>query len=353
MPYFEYTWLASTHRPPDLGQTEFKILDCFANRNSQSAYGIFGELGKTIAYKDVHKRVKRLMQLKLIEQINDHFERGAKHYQITPYGLITKLSGSIDMNHKFILVNKKNEVIRSLLLQFFEEQTIDSFYFLKEFPTEDIGYYLHDCGSITKDICKEFWTEFDGYDITDILPSEDVIQKYMAYLDKKLVDQNVLDEIKKYEERLQKRLQDKGTGNKYERFNLANAVSSYDQDHFHRSNRYYEMFSHNPFIKDFREERPPFPLLEIYYNIVVKLSFALEEKMESLAFSLVSYTGKIIDREKIQSKQQLEEDILECNRDYSLKYMLKDKKIIEQIREIKRNFDIGYQQFMYYHRMTL
>ena len=349
MPYFWYTWLASTYRPPDLGRTESMILDCFANKDSQSVYGIFKELGKTIAYKDVHKRVKRLLQLKLIEQIDDHFERGAKHYRITPYGLITKLSGAIDIRPRFILINKKNVVIQSLLLQFFEEQTIESFFrFLKEFPTEDICYYLHDCGSITKDICKEFWTEFDRYNITDILPSEDVIQRYMAYLDKKSVDQNVLDEIKKYEKRLQERLQDKGT----ERFNLANAVSSYDQDHFHQRNSYYEVFPYNPFIKDFREERPPFPFLKIYYNIVVRLNIALEEEIESLAFSLVSHMGRIIRRKKIKTKQQLEEDILVGNRDHSLNYMLKDKNIIELIREIKKNFDTGYQQFMYYHKMT-
>ena len=63
--------------------------------------------------------------------------------------------------------------------------------------------------------------------------------------------------------------------------------------------------------------------------------------------------GRIISREKIQTKQQLEEDILVGNRDYSLNYILKDKNIIELIREIKKNFDTGYQQFMYYHKMTL
>ena len=81
--------------------------------------------------------------------------------------------------------------------------------------------------------------------------------------------------------------------------------------------------------KIFEEERPPFPFLKIYYNIVVRLNIALEEEIESLAFSLVSHMGRIIRRKKIKTKQQLEEDILVGNRDHSLNYMLKDKNIIE------------------------
>ena len=214
---------------------EFRILDYFANNESQSVYGIFKELKgeaeeygriKSSAYKDVHKRVKRLAQLKLVEQINEHFDRGAKHYRITPYGLITNLDMAMGDDDEFILMNKENIVIQSLLLQFFEEQTIDSFYLLKEFPTRDIGNYLYECGSITRDTCKKFWTKFNRYKITDILPSDDVIQKYMAYLDGKLVDQNVMNEIKEYERRLEKRLEKNSIENGFENTELAQSCRS-------------------------------------------------------------------------------------------------------------------------------
>lgn len=92
MSWFRFSWLASTYRPPELGSAETNILNIFAKSYSQSAYGILKELkldaekrrkGKSPGYKDVHKRVKRLLQLKLIYQTGNHFERGAKHYRDT------------------------------------------------------------------------------------------------------------------------------------------------------------------------------------------------------------------------------------------------------------------------------
>ncbi|MGH9965345.1 MAG: hypothetical protein ACRD5E_11040 [Nitrososphaeraceae archaeon] len=353
----------STYRPPDLGEMEYRILDYFAFSESQSVYGIFKELkmeateyGRTrsSAYKDVHKRVKRLSQLQLIEKVNEHFERGAKHYKITPYGLITNLDMAMGDDDEFILMNKENVVIQSLVLQFFEEQTIDSFHLLKEFPTRDIGDYLHECGSITRDICREFWTRFDRYKIADILPPDYVIQKYMAYLDNKSVDLNIQNEIRKYEERLEKRLKRCNTDGDSENKELARTVDFYNREYFQfHTKKYYEMHSNNPFIRDFGKDRPPFPLLYIYYDIVVLLGNRLEEKTRLLAFSLVSQLGDLINSYKIQNKEDLEENILEERRDYSLRYMLKDKKIIDLIKDIKVDFDTGYKQFMYYHKLII
>jgi hypothetical protein len=59
---------------------------------------------------------------------------------------------------------------------------------------------------MTVDICKEFWTKIQRYNITDILPDDYIIQKYMSYLDGKPVDQNILDEIRDYEKRLSAKL---------------------------------------------------------------------------------------------------------------------------------------------------
>ena len=112
------------------------------------------------------------------------------------------------------------------------------------------------------------------------------------------------------------------------------------------------MHSDNPFIRDFSEDRPPFPLLEIYYGVVVHLSIMLEEKTKLLAFSLVSQLGDLINYYKIQNKQELEENLLEEGRDYSIKYVLKDKNIIDWIKSIKVDFDVGCKQFMYYHKIA-
>ena len=50
-------------------------------------------------------------------------------------------------NNMYIFCNKENTVIRSLLLEFLEEETIDSFLSLTEYPTQDIGEFLNDCFS--------------------------------------------------------------------------------------------------------------------------------------------------------------------------------------------------------------
>ena len=89
------------------------------------------------------------MQLNLIEPVEGQHERGAKYYRISPYGLITYLGRTITEDDTFLHNNKENVVIRSLLLEFFDEETIDSFYRLKEYPTRDIGEYLHECCSTT------------------------------------------------------------------------------------------------------------------------------------------------------------------------------------------------------------
>jgi hypothetical protein len=65
-------------------------------------------------------------------------------------------------------------------LECLEEETVDSFRSLKEFPTEEIRDYLPECCSMTVDICKEFWTKIQRYNITDILPDDYIIQKYMS-----------------------------------------------------------------------------------------------------------------------------------------------------------------------------
>jgi hypothetical protein len=51
----------------------------------------------------------------------------------------------------------------------------------------------------------------------------------------------------------------------------------------------------------------------------------------------------------IENQEELEEEILELGRDYSLRHILKDKKFIELLKSIKSDFDRGYKQFLYYH----
>jgi hypothetical protein len=400
-------WTVSTYRPVEIGEVEVKILRQFAeNDSSFSVYQIFkgfkqdleieheflrsssalkslqsarkrllkkfegnnetktkinnyyfnfdiDHLNKSVkkpnsgpaSYKNIHKRVIRLAQLKLIGEIKGDFKRGAKHYRISTYGL-TYFDKVTAESEEQILLHIQHLIIRALLLRFFQQNTLESFYMLKEYPTKDIGDYLHDCCSTTTSICKEFWTRNKQYQIDDILPPDEIIQQYMAYLDGESVDQYVLNSIKEYEIRLLKKLDtNTSTDNTIERDKerLAAAVGIYERIYFTKRRDL-------PYFRNYAEERPPFPLLDIYYDIVWKLYLMLDSKIKSLAHNLVYQLGEIVKSERVETQKGLEEEILEKGSlDFSIYHILRDKKFFGLIRNIKDEFDIGYKQFLYYH----
>jgi hypothetical protein len=87
----------------------------------------------------------------------------------------------------------------------------------------------------------------------------------------------------------------------------------------------------------------------IYYDLVWQLRIRLEQKTKLLAFNIVSILGEMALNTKIETREKLEDFIERGGRDYSLLYMLKDKRFMELIREVKHEFDTGYKQFLYYH----
>jgi len=307
------------------------------------------------SYKNTHKRVKRLAQLKLIEEVKGKYERGARYYRISTYGRIAFLA-SFKSEVRSYITSNRGMVLQDLLFQFFEKETIDSFSSLKEFPTVDIGDYLHECCSITISVCKEFWTEIKQYEIDDILPTDEIVQKYMSYLDGNDVDQSVLNKIKKYEKKLLGKYQANNSDSNHDEFRkkvLAEAVDSYNEDYFRHPFRSYltriAMYAEQvPKKRDYAVEKPPFPLLDIYYNIVYELRLKLETRMKSLANDLVTHLGEMVNSEKIETKEQFEHEILEYGRDYSLRYILADKKFFELVKTVKQEFDIGFKQFSHY-----
>jgi len=74
----------------------------------------------------------------------------------------------------------------------------------------------------------------------------------------------------------------------------------------------------------------------------------LETRIKSLANDLVTHLGEIVNSEKIETKEQFEHEILEYGRDYSLRYILSDKKFFELVKTVKEKFDIGFKQFSHY-----
>lgn len=58
------------------------------------------------------------------------------------------------------------------------------------------------------------------------------------------------------------------------------------------------------------------------------------------------HIGEVVNSEKIDTKEELEDEILESGRDYSLRHILADKKFFELVKTVKE-FDIGFKQFSY------
>jgi hypothetical protein len=343
---FRFSSLASTYRPPELGSAEVNILNIFAKSYSQSTYDILKELKRYVprtekgpGYKDVHKRVKRLLQLKLIYQTENHFERGAKHYKITPYGLIASLDKDKDIfysrlseksGYEDVICNTDNFVIWSLLTEFFSEQeTINNF---DKLPlATDLMGYLHDCCSLATDACRKFWSTIERYNVTDILPADDIIQKYMAHLDGKPAEEHVLNEIKEYEVRLK------------ERFDDIAGLTLYSSDPD-------EMLSRSLGTDDYimtiipnsdKISRPPFPLGEMYVDIVWKLNMALQEKTRSLIFSFVRKVGERIVKKIAWDDDGLSLHEMDLSRRHSFDYVVADKRFMGLVNSLNEDFDAG------------
>ncbi len=68
--------------------------------------------------------------------------------------------------------------------------------------------------------------------------------------------------------------------NEFDNKELARAVDKYDKEHFSPDAiRHYKITeSIMPYNRNYLEERPPFPLLDIFYDLVWRLSIRLEEK---------------------------------------------------------------------------
>ncbi len=351
--WLRYSWLAATYRPQVLGPTEIDILTIFAKSDSNSAYGILKLLKlaakgkgreKSPAYKDVHKRVKRLLELGLIYQTEDHFERGAKHYRVTPYGLIASLDKDIfipslgfckepnyDDDYGQITFNADNIIIRSLLYELLEQETISKFGELPDYFTMRIKQYLHDCCSTTIDLCERFWRGIERFKIADILPSDDMLQKYMSYLGGNKVEQKVIDEIKEYEERLQRRLDNGEVKDK----ELANEVGKYSD--------WSELTDNVPEFMSLPDRKPPYPLLKLYVFVVSNLDAMLEAKTRSFIFNFVTFVGENI--KYMQSLVAEKTEQLDVDLGYlgikGLFYIARDRRFMELLKAFKRDFDAG------------
>ena len=152
-----------------LGRTEVLFL-YLISKGDKSAYEILSFLreipSKSMSYKNVHERVKRLQTLRLIEPTKEKLPRNAIKYRLTAYGLFQCILVSSDMeltNGKFVQVpasvldpriKKESPILRTILYRYFEEETIKPF--LKSILMSQIleDYLRETCESILRELEK-------------------------------------------------------------------------------------------------------------------------------------------------------------------------------------------------------
>lgn len=344
MRHYEYMSAASTFRPKDLGWVELSILEKFARNPHMSAYAVFKyyketPLEKPIAYKNIHKRIKRLEELRLIQPLEKYFERGAKHYEITTHGLFTYMSIFTSEGANFIHNHKDNVILRSLLLEYFEEETIASIGSLEDPNTSELAEYMYECCSSTRKTCSDIWNKITKYGLDKIMPSDKIIQEYVLYLDGRYVEDSVLKEIEQYK----KRLQD------YLLCLKEDSKSDIEYEYYLRSKFPYT-YELNEAKKDPKNFEPPFPFNYMYVELDY-LDNSFEEKMKSFAFYLVTLIGGFAEYCEAKNQEELDESLEGFGRDMSMYKMLNDKKLLALVTDLKKEFDLGYRQFMHYHKI--
>jgi hypothetical protein len=137
-----------------LGSTEQRILNEMMGKETSvySIRTILKESGHTMAYKNVHTRIKRLEELKLIEKAGEA-KYGAINYQLTTQGILYQVSRFVNIDESlswsdFLRYYSNNVIFETLILPYFEKDTIIhagvKLYFA-------IVLYLGDCYQITLD----------------------------------------------------------------------------------------------------------------------------------------------------------------------------------------------------------
>lgn len=158
------------NRNYDLGPVASKMLMLFANYPYMSTYQIFSLLKKKggdvreMAYKNVHKRIKQLHSLNLIEKVEkqslqnilEESIHNPTYYRLTTGGIFHLIYKDNYLNDVFgenIFYNYSGNIIfKTLLYPYFEKETLSKIYWLITFT--EILNYLNKCCVITNEIVE-------------------------------------------------------------------------------------------------------------------------------------------------------------------------------------------------------
>lgn len=114
---------------------------------------------KSMAYKNVHQRVNELHKMGLIKQTNEKLPRNAKKYRITTRGLFQCLLGPhvIAAPSKILFQYKDNIILKTILYQFFEEETVNEL--MSIFGDHFFDDYINKCCEKTLSVFENIQLE--------------------------------------------------------------------------------------------------------------------------------------------------------------------------------------------------
>jgi hypothetical protein len=101
-------------------------------KGDTSVYKLYSKLKEErhpMAYKNVHRRIKKLFESNLIEEIKaeDGFKHGARNYKVATRGLIYLFSQAYVPHEKSIFLSySENVLFRTFVYPYFERRTIKS-----------------------------------------------------------------------------------------------------------------------------------------------------------------------------------------------------------------------------------
>lgn len=147
----------------------------------------------------------------------------------------------------------------------------------------------------------------------------------MAHLDGKPAEEHVLNEIKEYEVRLK------------ERFDDIAGLTLYSSDPHEMADDYIMTVIPN----GDKISRPPFPLGEMYVDIVWKLNTAIQEKTKSLIFSFVRKVGERIVKRIAWDDEGVSLHEMDLSRRHSFDYVVADKRFMGLVNSLNEDFDAG------------
>lgn len=165
-------YILDIYKPPVPVPINFEdeIFLSYIHSGINSAYKIYSHEKSGIApkaYKNVHKRVQKLLKNGLIEEIRrkEGFAHGAKNYRLRTRGLLHILTEILEQNEIYFSVFIKSHydsvIIRTFVDPLFEKRTIiNATYTLTRFLIN----YIIDCCEITR-YCLDRIGPYEGDDI--------------------------------------------------------------------------------------------------------------------------------------------------------------------------------------------